>query len=363
MYKEGSAAIKYTKDSFLNPEARISRDISAAFVSALAEKGSSIVDSTAATGIRGIRYYHESNSKKVVFLEMNRKAFASLKRNVTANKVKGTVLNKSIQEFANTTKDKFDFIDLDPFGGVTPYIYDLMKMSRGGTYLMITATDTAVLCGADYRACVRLYDARPMHNELCQEVALRLLIGYITRIAAQFNFGVEVVLSFSYLHYMRVFLRLRHGPKAASDSVRELGYAYYCNGCLYRGTQKSTLPEVGRCKACGKELDTSGKIWLGNLYQKGTMELMADRMRKGVADGRFDAKSLEFLDRLSAEFDYPLLYSISRLTKKMGIGAVSPNLVIERLAKKGYRASKTHLGKNAIKTDAGVDVVKRCIKM
>ncbi len=213
MYKEGSAAIKYTKDSFLNPEARISRDISAAFVSALAEKGSSIVDSTAATGIRGIRYYNESGSKKVVFLDMNRKAFASLKKNVVSNKVKGTVLNKSIQEFANTTKDKFDFIDLDPFGGVTPYIYDLMKMSRGGTYLMVTATDTAVLCGADYRACVRLYDARPMHNELCQEVALRLLIGYITRIAAQFNFGVEVVLSFSYLHYMRVFLRLRHGPR------------------------------------------------------------------------------------------------------------------------------------------------------
>jgi tRNA (guanine26-N2/guanine27-N2)-dimethyltransferase len=363
MYKEGMAVIKYTKDSFLNPEALVSRDISAAFVSALAEKRSNILDSTAATGIRGIRYYLEGTSGKVVFLDMNRKAFPSTKKNVAFNKVKGIVLNKSIQEFANTTKDKFDFIDLDPFGGVTPYIYDLMKISRGGTYLMVTATDTAVLCGADHKACVRLYDARPMHNELCQEIALRLLIGYITRIAAQFNFGVEVMLSFSYLHYMRVFLRLEHGTQAALDSVRELGYAYYCNRCLYRGVHKSTLPEVGKCRLCKNALDTAGKIWLGNLYQKDTMELMAGEMERGVAKGRFDVKSLQFLNRLSEEFDYPLFYSVSRLTKKMGIGAVSPNLVIERLVKGGYHASRTHLGKNAIKTDAGVEEVKRCIKV
>ena len=300
---------------------------------------------------------------KVVFLEMNRKAFSSLKKNVASNKVKGIALNESIQEFANTTKDKFDFVDLDPFGGVTPYIYDLMKVSKGGTYLMITATDTAVLCGADHKACVRLYDARPMHNELCQEVAIRLLIGYIARTAAQFNFGIEVMLSFSYLHYMRVFLRLRHGPQAALDSVRELGYAYYCNRCLYRSVHKSTLPEVGKCKLCGSDLDTAGKIWLGSLYQRETTELMAGEMEKGVASGRFGAKSLQFLNRISEEFDYPLFYSVSRLTKKMGIGAVSPNLVIERLVKKGYHASKTHLGKNAVKTDADIETVKRCIKM
>lgn len=363
MYKEGSASIKYTKDSFLNPEGRVSRDISAAFVSALAEKNSSILDSTSATGIRGIRYYLEGASGKVTFLEMNKNSFSSTKKNVIFNKVKGTVLNKSIQEFANTTRDRFDFIDLDPFGGVTPYVYDLMKISRGGTYLMVTATDTAVLCGADHKACVRLYDARPMHNELCQEVALRLLIGYITRIAAQFNLGVDVKFSFSHLHYMRVFVRLVHGTAAASNSVRELGYAYYCNGCLYRSVHKSTLPEVGKCKVCGGVLETAGKIWLGDLYQKSTVELMAAKMENGVSTGRFDVKSLEFFNRLASEFDYPLFYSISRLTKKMAIGAVSPNLVIGRLVKRGYNASKTHLGKNAIKTDAELEVIKRCIKM
>ena len=293
MYKEGRAAIKYAKDSFLNPEAIISRDISSAFFSALAEKGSSVLDSTAATGIRGIRYGLEGPSAKVVLLEMNKKSFSSTKKNVAFNKLKGTALNKSIQEFANTTKDKFDFIDLDPFGGVTPYIYDLMKISHGGTYLMITATDTAVLCGADYKACIRLYDARPMHNELCQDVAIRLLIGYIVRVAAQFNLGVEVMLSFSYLHYMRVFIRLKHGTKAALDSVRELGYAYYCNSCLYRGVRKSTLPEIGKCALCGNALETAGKIWLGNLYQKEIMELANGEMEKGIASGRFDPKSSE----------------------------------------------------------------------
>ncbi len=362
MYKEGKAVIKYERNSFLNPDALISRDISAAFVSAFAEKGSRILDCTSATGIRGIRYYLESKAKDLTFLEINSKSFSSMKKNVVSNKVKGKMLNTSMQELANASKDRFDFIDLDPFGGVTPYIYDMMKISKGSTYLMISATDTAVLCGADYRACVRLYDAKPMHNELCQEVGLRILIGYIARVAAQFNFGIEVVLSFSYLHYIRVFIRLDHGAKSAFESIKSLGYAYYCNKCLYRGVQKSLLPSIVECELCGNKLETAGKMWLGKLYDRNTILSVIAEMESGVADGRYDKKSLNFINTLSKEPDVPLYYSIPQLTKKMHIGAVSPNMLIDKLLKKKYNASLTHLEKSCIKTNAGIEEMKRLVK-
>ncbi len=221
MYREGNAAIKYACRSFLNPDALLSRDISVAFVASVADRHTRILDSTAATGIRGIRYYLETPSKDITLLDMNDGAFADLKKNISFNKVKAKAIGKSIQEFANTSKEKFDIIDLDPFGGATPYIYDLMKISKDGTHLLITVTDTAVLCGADYAACMRLYDARPMHNELCQEVGLRLLIGYVARVAAQFNFGIDVLASFSYLHYMRIFVRLRHGAGRRGQLCQE----------------------------------------------------------------------------------------------------------------------------------------------
>ncbi len=358
MYKEGKAVIKYTKGSFLNPEARISRDISVALVACIAKKDTEILDSTAATGIRGIRYYLETPSKNLTLLEINKGAFESVKKNLAFNKVKSNAIGKSIQEFANSTDKKFDFIDLDPFGGVTSYIYDLMKISMDGTHLLITATDTAVLCGADHKACVRLYDARPMHNELCQEAGLRLLIGYVTRIAAQFNFGVEVLGSFSYLHYMRIFIQLHHGSKRAIESIKKLGYVHYCNSCLYRGVEMSGLPYVNKCKLCGGALEISGKVWLGNLYDRDSIDSVKEEMAKSAL---YDKKSLEFVDMVSKELHDPFYYSIPRLTKKMRVGSVSTSVLMSMLHDKGYRVSKTHMAKYGIKTNANIEEIKSCI--
>lgn len=362
MYKEGKAVIKYTKDSFLNTDATVSRDISVAFVASVASKNTSIIDATAATGVRGIRYYLETPSKNVTFLEINKKVFGSLKKNTGSNKVKATVLNESIQEFANSSRDKFDIIDLDPFGGVSPYIYDLMKISKGGTYLLITATDMAVLCGADYKACLKLYDARPLHNELCKEVALRILTGYVARIAAQFNFGIEVLLSFSYLHYMRVFVRLQHGSVDATDSIKRLGHVYYCNKCSYRNLESAFFPKETECPKCGNILDISGKLWAGNLYDKEAICLMIKRMAGDQKKGIYSAKSIEFLQGISDEIDAPLYYSIPKLTKKMRIGSVSSTRVMEMLKKKGFGVSKTHLERDMIRTDADIDDITSCIK-
>jgi tRNA (guanine26-N2/guanine27-N2)-dimethyltransferase len=290
---------------------------------------------------------------------MNKDAYASLKKNIAFNKIKANAINCSIQEFANTTDKKFDAIDLDPFGGATPYIFDLMKISHNGTQFMITVTDTAVLCGADYKACMRLYDARPMHNELCQEVGVRLLIGYVTRIAAQFNFGVDVIASFSYLHYMRIFVQLRHGSKPALESIKKLGYVYYCNKCLNRGYEAGAFP-TQTCKLCGSPVDISGKVWIGNLYEKPMLESMKSQMLKSPK--LYEQKSIDFIDEISKEIDIPLYYSISRLTKKLGIGSVSIVKLTEMLEQKGFVVSRTHMSPNSIKTNANVEIIKTCIK-
>jgi len=359
MYKEGKAIIKYTGKSFLNPNAVLSRDISVAFVSAFAKRNTKILDSTAATGIRGIRYYLESPSKSVTFLEMNKGAFSSLKRNITYNKVKLKASNESIQEYANSTEVKFDIIDLDPFGGVSPYVHDLMKISKDGTILMITATDGAVLCGADFKACMKNYDARPMHNELCHEVGMRILIGYVARVAAQFNFGIEVLASFDYMHYMRIFVMLRHGANKVEGSIRKVGYVNYCSNCLNRGIEFSAIPYTNKCSICGSRVDISGKAWLGGISDRGTIYSMLEAMQKGSK--MFDSKSIDMAMRLSKELDIPLYYSIPALTKKMKIGAVSPERLMEKLRKKGFLASRTHMENHAIKTTAGIKTLKSCI--
>ena len=64
-----------------------------------------------------------------------------------------------------------------------------MKITNDGARLMVTATDVAVLCGADSKACMRLYDSKPIHNELCHESGMRVMIGYIARMLANSDLG------------------------------------------------------------------------------------------------------------------------------------------------------------------------------
>jgi tRNA (guanine26-N2/guanine27-N2)-dimethyltransferase len=356
LYEEGKARIKYVDGAFLNPKAAISREISVAFVKSVAKGTSRVLDTTAATGIRGIRYCLEDGIRDLTLLEINANAYKALKRNLAFNGVKAAALNKSVQEFANTCDGNFDVIDLDPFGGVAPYIYDLMKISRDGTHLIATATDTAVLCGANSKACMRIYGARPMHNELCHEAGLRILIGYIVRMAAQFNFGIEVLMSVSRIHYMHVFLRLRHGSLKAMDSISNMGYAYYCSRCCFRTHEKAFIATRRTCPECNSELGAFGAMWLGSLYDRKTTRAVRAGLGSGAEKG-----AVALMDCIKGELDTPFYYDLPKLTQNMHMSSVSPVKVREALERAGFESSPTHMDPDAIRTNADLGTVKRVI--
>ena len=353
MYAEGKATVGDSGKAFLNPVGKASRDLSVAYVKLLAKKGDALLDSTAATGIRAIRYAKESGIKNPTILEINPTAYKVMRSNLKLNKVKGDARNESMQEFANTTDKRFDFIDLDPFGGITPYIFDLMKITNNGARLMVTATDVAVLCGADSKACMRLYDSKPIHNELCHESGMRVMIGYIARVAAQFGFGIDVELSVSYMHYMRSFIRLTHGATAAYGSMAKMGYLKYCDKCCNREVELGFLPKASECKNCKARMAAYGRMWMGEIKD----QKVANRLHS-VLKGDDDKKeAAKLVAVIKDELDIPFYYHIPTLTKKMKIGSVSPYKVADGLKKKGFQVSQTHMLGSAIKSDAGLSDV------
>lgn len=358
MYSEGAAEIKFAKNAFMNPVGRASRDISVALAKVFLKKGASVLDATAATGIRGIRYYKESGTRDVTMLEINGKACKDTLGNVRYNKVKARVLNESFQKFANTDKIRFDMIDLDPFGSAAPYIFDAMKIVGDSSLLAVTATDTAVLCGAHRDACLRVYDSVPMHNEFCHEVGTRILIGYIARIAAQFNYGIEVLLSPYYAHYMRTYVVLRHGSKNVSFTLKNLGYAYYCSKCGFRKYSKGEMPEPEKCDNCGSKMTRAGRMWLGGLHDKNVVGKVQDTL-KGK---NFSEEARTLIDRVYEELDVPFYYSIPELTKRMKISSVGLAEIIECLSRH-YNVSRTHFDYLSLKTDAPYSAVLDCVKM
>ena len=359
MYKEGSVTI--TGGAFINEKAKLTRDLSILIANYMNSKYKikSALDPTAATGIRGMRYSKEVGVEDVDFLEINETSYESLKKNIKQNKIKGNAYNVSIQEFANTTKNKYDIIDLDPFGGATPYIFDIMKIEKNNTLLFVTVTDTAVLCGAHANACLKLYNAVPLHNEICHEVGLRILLGYIARIAASFNFGIDVHLSMVYKHYMRVWLQLNYNSNNALNSIKNMGYMFFCNSCGNRGSKSGLAPIIDKCPVCNSKLIVGGPLWTSKLKNLNTINYIIKEM------DMFDMKNEDkkIITTILNEDDTNNCYSISHMTHRLKLGSVKQSYVIDELKKMGYNVSITHYNPNMIRTDAAyldiVDVIKK----
>ncbi len=347
---EGLAKIRVNHDVFYNPKMQGLRNISVSFLSAVGSSGRSLLDATAASGIRAIRYKKECDVGHITALDINRKAHSMCASNMKLNKVGAIALNTSIQEYTNATDQRFDIIDLDPFGSPAPYIFDIMKVCGNGTLLMVTATDTAVLCGAHSDACMKQYGSRPLHNELCKEAGLRILYSYIARVAAGFNFGMVPLLGISDMHYMRAFVRLESGALAAARSAKTNGIGGFCVKCggfeLWSG--------IGRlcgqtCQNCRSDMEGFGPIWTGKLYDRQLLGKMAEQSNEGI---------VRIVDD---ELDTPMFYSMPAMTRRMRKGSVSHYKIIERLRQKGFSATRTQFDSDGVKTNAPVSEVSKAI--
>lgn len=351
--REGSAEISVTGSVFYNPKMKRLRDISVLFLKAAGAKGA-LLDCTAATGIRGIRYALECKLKDATLIDINEEAYKAMKANVKRNKLKLEVANESIQEFASGCERAFDVIDLDPFGTPVPYVNDLLKVAKDGTLLLVTATDTATLCGAQDKACVKLYASKPLRTELCQETSVRILLSFIARTAAQFNFGIEPLLCLSELHYMRVFVRLRQGADLAVESVKSSGFGSYCPKChsfyLAKGVTASAPIE---CEYSKDRTLAFGPLWLGSLYDN---KLLAKMLKLSKDDSI--SKTLELL---LGEVDTPLFYTTDKVTAYMKLGSVPKSEVLDALKKKG-EASYTQFAPNGIKTGMGIRALVEAVR-
>ena len=359
IYKEGSAEINQQEGVFLNPNMSKLRDISVLFLSAVAPKNATLLDATAASGIRGIRYAKEVGIKKITLIDINEKAARSASSNVKRHKLNLKILNKSVQEFANVGKENFDIIDLDPFGSPAPYLNDLMKIINADGHLLVTATDTAVLCGAHEHACMKIYHAKPLHNILCKEAGIRILISHIARVAASFNYGIDVKLSISDLHYMRVFIKLNAGAKNALDSMKKMGFCAYCSKCNGFSFAQGIAPFISReCIYCGADVQLGGPMWLGNLKDEEIIKKMLNLSKKSKVSEEAKIQ----LDKISNELDMPMFYSIPRATRTLGIGSLPHKLILKNLESAGFKVSLTQFERDCIKTDAKSSDLLKAIK-
>lgn len=353
---------------FFNPKMEFSRDMAVLALNAFSgtrQRGLDVCDPLAGLGARGVRFAKEvAGVSKVVIGDLNDEAIPLINENVRLNDLeeKVEVYHKDacllLEEHAEPGR-RFDYIDVDPFGTPTPFLGSALRALKNGGLLAITATDTAPLCGVYGKACFRKYGGSPVRTEFCHEIGLRIMIGSAVREALKYDFGTEVVLSYSVDHYFRAYLRCTLGAKRGDVSASELGNILCCLTCGWRGVHR--LGEVWPCScpSCNNPIKMAGPLWCGRLGDDDFIGSMLVQDRSILSTGKRVEKML--LTLLSENSQPPSYYVIDRIASRLRRDVPPLKGIMESLSLLGYGSSLTHFHPKALKTSAPLEVLTQVV--
>lgn len=355
---------------FYNPVMELNRDMAVLALQAFQQSLNRVVEvcePLTGCGVRGVRFALEVNGVRRVFLnDINEKAAKLAEKNVEENGVDEmvSVSNSDANLFLSqhaAPRERFDYIDVDPFGSAAPYMDSAVRAVRNGGMIALTATDMAPLCGVHPRACVRKYGGKPLRTEYCHELAVRLLAGSLAMTAAKHEVGVEVLFCQSTDHYIRVYAKANYGAKRADGSVKEMGFVQHCFSCFHRETAQGLFASVKQeCPECHGKLSLAGPMWLGKIFNKNFITKMRKELPgKGL---RQEKRIRKLLFLAENETEAPATYYvIDKICDKYNLPAPSTENVSKELEKAGCRVVLTHFHKRGMKTDASTKAVKGSI--
>jgi len=345
----------YNAPVFYNPEAELTRDISVSAIQAFQKQFKNkitICDALAGTGIRGLRYAKEvTGIKKVILNDKNPIAVKLIKKNIKENKLSRKC--KANKEDANILlrNNVFVVIDLDPFGSPNVFMDSAARSIYHKGFLCVTATDQAALAGTYPKSCLRKYGIKSIKTEFYNELGVRILISFIILNLARYDRAFMPVLSFSTKHYYRVFGRIEHAGKI-SGLLKDFGYVNYCPKCLER-----KIGDIEKLDHKKHVFENCGLIYLGKINDKKFCKKVLADIRK--RDFKLKKDEEKLLKILIEEAEMPAFYyDLHSLARKLKTNIPKLEVLIKKLKKKGFKASRTHFCLTAIKTDA--DYKKFC---
>lgn len=339
------------------------------------EQGLSVLEGLAASGLRSVRFALEvPGLKSITANDFSAKAAALIARNAKHNNVSHIVQARQrdasmVMYEARGRKDRYDVIDLDPYGSPSAFIDAAVQAVSEGGLLCITCTDMAVMAGNSGETCYSKYSSVSIKSKYCHEMALRIILHSLDQRAAVYQRYIEPLLSVSVDFYIRVFVRVKTGQAVVKNSASKQALIYNCVGCgafhLQRMGKKicqgkhmkysaATGPPVGpNCEHCGQKFQLGGPMWAEPLHDSAFVQKVL-----GAVSGnptRFGtSKRIEgILSMVTEELqDVPLYHVLDQLSSTVHCNTPPMLQFRSALLHAGYRVSFSHACKNAVKTDA-----------
>ncbi len=317
---------------FYNPTMAVNRDLSAVILARWPGRPARILDGLAATGAWGIRMGLEAGATDLSFVDMSPDAAALIRENLARNGLEGDVFHADLR--SHLAAKAYEYIDVDPFGPPTPFLGHAFHAARTPSGLGITATDTAPLCGTYPKACQRRYVARPLRCDQGHEIGLRILLGYVERVAQAHGKLTKPLVAFAAEHFFRLHLLVLDGMR---EEPPEMGY--------YLRDREGTFHRVDP-----REREAIGPLWTEPLGDPAFVRSLTPSEWTSAQAGRL-------LDTLQKEIDLPPFFvTTDEMARRLRASPPRLDRFLEALRKAGFRAERTHFHPRGVKTDAPHDV-------
>ena len=271
--------------------------------------------------------------REIVCNDYDATAVAYVRRNCRHNGVEHLVTPSradaaALLHAARGRRDRFDVVDLDPYGTAAPFLDAAVQAVADDGLLCVTCTDVAVLCGNTPAACNARYGSVSMRAPFRHEMALRVLLRCVESHANRYGRYTTPVISLSVDFYVRVFVRVRTGRREANASATRLALVFLCGGCGAYALQPLVSLEDGRyhpataptvapaCAHCGARQTVGGPVWSAPLHDREFIGRLTAEDGGGVPASLGTAQRVRgMLQLMTEELDVPLYYVTDELCR------------------------------------------------
>ena len=351
---------------FYNPHMELNRDLSILAIQVFQKEENrniNICDLFGGSGIRGIRYKNEIDGVENVSInDISELANEYEKHNIQLNNLENIeVYRHDASMFLRMKRGEFDVIDIDPFGTPSPFLDSAGYCARRNSLLCVTATDTSALCGTYKEPCIRKYNAKPYKSEYCHENGIRILAGFVALTLAKYAKCIDIKMSHSTEHYMRLYIKIEKGSKKSDETLKNIGYISHCPNCLHRQTIKGLASAIEEtCPFCGEKLVHAGPLWLGDIQNKEFIQKMIDESEHKKINT--EKQALKLLNSCLQEAKAPAtFFDVHAVCKSLKISAPKLDLIFNEMKSQGFIAIKTHYNPIGIKTDANIKDLEKIL--
>ncbi|KAL2876243.1 RNA methyltransferase tRNA(m5U54)methyltransferase [Colletotrichum sp. CLE4] len=380
-----------------------------------------ILDALSASGLRALRYSHELPFvTSVTANDLTKSAIESMKLNIKHNGLEDKVVTShddaiahmyrriaddlsNRDRFGNPSKEnRYDAIDLDPYGTAAPFLDAAIQAVRDdGGLLAVTCTDGSHWAGHCYaEKCFSLYGGAPVKGLHSHEVGIRLILHALASAGSKYGLTIEPQLSLSIDFYCRVFVKVRKSKDAVNYQGGKTMIMYNCPGCsawetqpmvrtraapkkkegyFYKHGLSQGPPTDSHCRHCGSSMHIAGPMYSGPLHDPEFIQRILDvlpTVDKSVYQttsriegmlqtaleeylpGPEPAEDLDPKDKELARVDhYPFFVMPSRLAGTLSTQQPPDDMFRGALKHLGYRVTRSHCRPGSVKTDAPWDTI------